>query len=278
MNEDIIIGAITTNYSVEDVKPWVISSKFKNVTRVLLICKRRSETENQFRDSCQKYRDLYDKSLLIVTYDFLNVIESTGNVNRTNSDQLIHNVRFALISDWLTTKAAENVRQVIITDVKDVFFTRNPFLEDSFRTRSSEIVAVSEKILYKEDSWNHRHILDFTSGGLLRTTFLQDCEVVCVGVLGGRKETVADVCESIYTLAKNKDLVADQTAFNYMVRKGFIPVDVLDPVQSNFAIHLHVIANGSAPVELTDSEILEKAIIHQYDRMPKLKAKLLNEI
>jgi hypothetical protein len=251
---NLLIGAISGNYTVGDIKTWVISSKFEGVERLLLLYNRTSsELENYLKEQ--------GITVVIPAFDFwgqsldrFNV--DTGTVDISTSYNLVHNIRFFHIWSFLCENKYE---KVLITDVKDVCFNRNPF--DNL---SEEVLtATSEEVLYKEEAWNQNHL--HTNIGIIGLEVLLDKPVYNVGVFGGSYELVKDMCADIYLLSCGKHKVADQTSFNYLIHTKYKNKTNYTSLKDNFAVHLHVINAGLVPFDL--HAINNYSIIHQYDRL-----------
>jgi hypothetical protein len=254
MANNLLIGAISGNYKVQDIQRWVETSEWVDVHRVLLVY-------NQ-QDNPELLDYLREKKIGIVTPDFdffgqpLNsVFTNTGTVTPETSYSLVHNLRFFHIAQYL--QQTEYLK-VFTTDVKDVYFNASPF----HKTPDTGLVATGEVIKYSEDEWNTRHAI--TNLGLFGYSILEE-EVYNVGVFGGGREDVMNLCRDIYLLSCGKPLVADQTSFNYLIRNGYRKKTTLTSIQDYFAVHLHVVSTGQIKLDL--SKINDYIIVHQYDRL-----------
>lgn len=258
MSKNLLIGAISGNYCVNDIRNWVVSAK-----KVL--------TDN---DQIYILAYNYESNDPVIEYLINNNIEvlmpnidmwghsiekfetNTGLINSHNSYKLIHNVRFLHIW-WLLSSVEHN--QVLITDVKDVIINKRPFKDEDIEDC---IVASSEVIKYGEHQWNKEHILQ--TFGLAGVNLLEQ-EVNNVGVLFGKGSVIKELCLDIYLNAINKTKVADQTAFNYLIRNSYKDKTVFTSLEDKWAVHLHVINEGLVPFDL--NQLIDYTIIHQYDRL-----------
>lgn len=251
---NLLIGAISGNYTVENIKRWVETSEWEDVDRVLLVY------NQQDNPKLLTYLQENKIGVIIPNFDFFGqplttVNTNTGNTTPETSYTLVHNLRFFHISQYLEQV---DYTKVFTTDVKDVYFNKSPFV----KTPESGIVATGEVIRYSEDEWNTRHAI--TNLGLFGYNLLEE-EVYNVGVFGGGKEDVKSLCRDIYLLSCGKPLVADQTSFNYLIRNSYKDKTTLTSIGDYFAIHLHVVANGKVKFDLDN--INKYIIVHQYDRL-----------
>lgn len=253
MNSNLLIGAISGNYSIEDIKNWVKTSNFEDTDRALLVY---NHEENQ-----ELVEYLNSNNILVYTpeSDFFNreykhFNTHTGEVTLENSYTLVHNIRFLHLAILLENT---EYKKIFTTDVKDVIFTRSPF--DSLPDQG--LIATSEVIKYKDHAWNTEHL--YTNLGVFGN-LLFDEEVLNVGVWGGAQEDVKNLCRDIYLLSCGKFKVADQTSFNYLIRTLYREKTKVTSLADNFTVHLHVVKEGKVPFNLDD--LNKYSVIHQYDR------------
>ena len=249
---NLLIGAISGNYGIEDIQNWIDTSAFDNVHRALVVYNSTFDIE--------QYLSSKGIELIIPTTDFWRqkvdrFDTNTGAMNLVNSYSLVHNVRFLHIWQYLLTKEFENV---IITDVRDVYFNANPF-----SNLTNKLLATSEVITYNSEDWNRQHL--YENLGEIGLELLLDKPVYNVGLFGGPSKLVKDLCADIYLLSVGKPKVADQTSFNYLVQTKYKDATEFTSLEDKFAVHLHVINAGLVPFDLT--LVKEYKIVHQYDRI-----------
>jgi hypothetical protein len=255
--KNLLIGAISGNYSVDDISGWIETSQFDNTERVLLLY-------NNINDELVDYLNKNKVIIFNPNFDFwsnekASFETNTGNNTLESSYNLIHNLRFFHI--WYFLQDNENHwDKIIITDVKDVYFNSNPFsdLEDN------KITATSEIIKYSEEEWNKQHII--ANLGVIGYKLLLNKPVYNVGVFGGDAQLVQDICADIYLLSVGKVKVADQTSFNYLIQTKYKNITNFT---ENVAVHLHVVNAGLVDISL--DKIPSYKIVHQYDRIPGFK-------
>lgn len=254
MKENLLIGAISGNYGVEDIETWVNTSEF-GFSRTLIVFNAKDN------NSLIPYLDSKNINYILPNHDFWGNSKDffehhTGKMNLENSFDLIHNMRFMYIHRYL--KECPEYKKVLVTDVKDVKFNSNPF--DKLPT--DKLVATGEVIKYKEDDWNMEHLI--YNIGIFGFDFKEE-EVLNVGVFGGSAELVRDISRDIFLLSAGKPKVADQTSFNYLARTSYKDKFIFTSIEDKLAVHLQVIVNGS--VEFDYNTIPDYPIVHQYDRI-----------
>ena len=255
MKDNLLIGAISGNYSVDKIKNWVETSDFGQKRAIILF---------NSQDNLQLPQYLLDNNIEIIypTFDFWGNEKDwfehhTGKANLQSTYDLIHNARFMYINRYLAENP--NIEKVLVTDVSDVKFQRNPFKE----IPDDKLIATGEVIKYGEEMWNFDHLR--YNIGLTAYEFKEE-EVLNVGVFGGPARLVEAISRDIYLLSVGKVKVADQTSFNYLVRTHYKDKTKLTSLKHNYAVHLQVIVDGKVP-NFDYDRIKHYAIVHQYDRI-----------
>lgn len=254
--KNLLIGAISGNYQAKNLENWVKTSNWKDCERVLLYY---NTSNNDISDYLKENNigviqpdfDFWGQKK--TTYNF-----DTGKCDLSTSYDLIHNIRFYHIWNYLENSS---YNKILITDVKDVYFNRNPFDQIS----NEGITASSEEITYESEDWNKTHL--HYNLGLIGMSKLLNKNVYNVGVFGGSHELIKQMCADIYLMSIGKHKVADQTSFNYLIQTKYQKSTTFTGLKDNFAVHLHVINAGL--VEFNLSSMSDYSIIHQYDRLKK---------
>jgi hypothetical protein len=254
--KNLLIGAISGNYQAKDLENWVKTSNWEDCERVLLYY-------NPSNNDILPYLKQNNIGVIQPDFDFWGQEKfeynfDTGKCDLSTSYDLIHNIRFYHIWNYLENSSYS---KVLITDVKDVYFNRNPFDQIS----AEGITASSEEISYESEDWNRTHL--HYNLGLIGMTKLINKNVYNVGVFGGSHELVKQMCADIYLMSIGKHKVADQTSFNYLIQTKYQESTTFTRLKDNFAVHLHVINAGF--VEFNLSNMPNYSIIHQYDRLKK---------
>lgn len=257
MTKNLLIGAISGNYIINDVKNWIETSNFDNTERVLLL----------YNDNLELEKYLKENNISIVkpNFDFWgqekkNFTTDTGKMDLVNSYDLIHNIRFFHIWKYLQDNT---YNKILITDVRDVYFNENPF----FSLDELKLTVTSEVITYKNEVWNQQHL--YENLGLIGIETLLECQVYNVGVFGGSYDLVKEICADIYLMSVGKSKVGDQTSFNYLIQTKYKNLTNFTSLEDKLAVHLHVINAGLVQFDLNN--IKNYKIIHQYDRIPGFK-------
>lgn len=252
--KNLLIGAISGNYNVSDVRKWVETTNGFDIDRTLLLY-------NSNNNELIEYLLSQNINVIPVTHNFYgNEIDKfevdTGRMTLESSYDIVHNIRFFHIWQYLNDNEYD---KVLITDVRDVYFNRNPF----DHIPHNMLIASSEMIKYKNEDWNKRHLVTNLGGIGIET--LLDKEVYNVGVFGGAAHYVKNISKDIYLMSVGKPLVADQTSFNYLIQTSYKDDTMFTDLNDRFGIHLHVIANGFVDFDL--NKIDDYTIVHQYDRL-----------
>lgn len=251
---NLLIGAISGNYGITDVDRWVESSNRFNCERILLLY-------NNTNSELSEYLLSKNIDVVVPEFDMYGQYTTKFETNTANNDlessyNLVHNVRFFHI--WQILNDTE-YDKVLITDVRDVYFNRDPFEY----VPHNLIIASSEVVKYENEDWNKRHL--FVNLGGIGTDVLIDKEVYNVGVFGGCGHYVRNICRDIYLMSIGKKLVADQTSFNYLIQTTYKDDVMFTDLTNNFAVHLDVIAKGFVPFDMNTLD--RYFIVHQYDRL-----------
>tara|TARA_B110000285_G_scaffold34084_1_gene36089 strand:+ start:1080 stop:1859 length:780 start_codon:yes stop_codon:yes gene_type:complete len=258
MENNLLIGAVSGNYTPPDLKNWVETSKWDGCERVLLLY-------NPSQNGLEEYLKENDIKVIIPNLDFWGNEKSEFNFNTgicdfVTSYDLIHNIRFFHIWDYLKHNKYD---KILITDVKDVYFNTSPFID----LNPNFITATSEEVIYQDEEWNKNHV--HYNLGLIGLDVLLDKPVYNVGVFGGGYDLVREMCSDIYLMSVGKYKVADQTSYNYLIHTKYKNQTKYTNLKDNLAVHLHVINAGLVKFNLSD--IPKYKIIHQYDRIEGFK-------
>jgi hypothetical protein len=253
--QNLLIGAISSNYSPSDIDRWVITSKWEDCERVLLVYNVTSQD-----NPLLSYLKEHNVTVLQPNFDFWGSNISTFNhdtgvCNLETSYDLIHNIRFFHIWSYLQNASYD---KVLVTDVRDVYFNRSPFTH----IPNDKLIATSEELSYKEHDWNENHL--HYNLGVIGLSTLSDEFIYNVGVFGGASKLVQQLAADIYLLSVGKHKVADQTSFNYLIQTRYKDVTQFSRIQDKFTVHLHLVQEGV--VKFDPRTAKEYAIIHQHDR------------
>ena len=257
MNKNLLIGAISGNYSIKNLKNWVKTSQFTGVDRVLFYY---NPEGTEITEYC------YDNKIELITPGFdlyggevQNFITNSGHLTIENSPLLVHHVRF--LHWWYYLKDLDPTDLVLLTDVNDIIFSKNPF--EWLRERNhTGIVASSEEVTHEQETWNFQNY--WTTFGII-TEFNKKTKIYNAGSIAGTAQEVSNLCRDIYLLSINKPRNADQAAYNYLIQNSYKDKTLFTGLEDNWGVHLHVI--NEKQVEFDLHKIKDYIIIHQYDRL-----------
>jgi hypothetical protein len=275
MLKDILIGGIDL-YNWDKVKTWIKSARQSGFSGDIVLLGYR--IANDILENSKNYGvDVYQ-----INYDsFGNEIVHEGSGIPTQCHQL----RFFHTWQFLVDNH-EKYNNVIITDVRDVIFQKNPseYLNEKLSTECPIMIS-SEGILFKDEPWNLQNLV--RGFGPIIADKLTPRTAHNVGVLAGKSLAMKNLCLSLYSNTVGRYIPSDQSSFNVLLYEGLLSsyVDtnhndswacqcgvVLDPEKSHYTPFLleprPVIKNGL--VYNNKGELFH--IVHQWDRVPELKS------
>jgi hypothetical protein len=258
MNErhNILIGAISGNYSVKNLENWVRTSDFQDVKRILFYYNPKGDEINTY---CSNNNiELITPNFDMYGADVINFITNSGHLTIANSPLLVHHIRF--LHWWYYLKELNPNDFVLLTDVNDIVFNRNPF-EWLHTQNHTGIVASSEEVTHERETWNLQNY--WTTFGII-TEFNKHSKIYNAGSIAGTAGEVSNLCRDIYLLSINKPRNADQAAYNYLIQNSYKDKTLFTDMSDNWGVHLHVIKEGLVDFDLNN--LADYTIIHQYDR------------
>lgn len=261
MKRKLLIGAISGNYTVTNLKNWVDTSNYPDIERILFYY---NPTNSDIIEYCKQ------NNIQIITpnFGFYNqtvneFLANSGMLTIENSPLLIHHVRF--FHWWYFLRELNDDDLVILTDVNDIIFNDNPFTKlESFNHIG--IVASSEEVTHEQEQWNLRNF--WTTFGIVTDEF-KNKKIYNAGTISGTAKIISNLCRDIYLLSINKPRNADQAAYNYLIHTSYKSYTKFTDLSDNWGVHLHVINEGIVSFNL--DHIKNYTIVHQYDRLPNFK-------
>jgi hypothetical protein len=206
----------------------------------------------------------------------------------------IHVARFWSIYNYLKD-FGYNYDIVVTTDVKDVYFQRDPckWVKDNMGNKS--LVAGSESIRYKDEPWGNENLLQ-TYGQEVYDIFKHNV-IYNVGTFGGESDYVRDMCFNIFTNATNRPIpIVDQAVYNVLINtKPYLDSVLFTDQEDGWAVQLGTTGDPSKmdyfrqflvesePIFNYETELITTTkgvphcIVHQYDRVPKWKSLVMNK-
>jgi hypothetical protein len=262
--KNLIIGGCT-NYGINQLKPWVLSIKETMPDADKVMCVGNASTTTR--------EWLVENGFKLVDMPTMNVP--------------IHVLRFLSIYDYLK-QHWKDYDYVVTTDVKDVYFQKNPFDWLSvLDNTSTKLIAGSEGMLYKDEPWGNDNLMQ-AYGPYVHEQFKNN-EIYNVGTIGGVSEYVKDMVFNILFNAINRPIpICDQAVYNVLIQtQPFKGVTYFAKQLDGWACQAGTTVDPSK-IESFRPHLLEPepkfedgivktslgrpfAIVHQYDRVPQWK-------
>jgi hypothetical protein len=268
MSKNAIIGAIDL-YGWDKVKHWANSIKQSGFTGdVHLIVFR---VDQEVLDKAKEYGF---QVWQVGSDNFGMAIQH----NVMGRDTVSHQLRFWAI--WSLLQLTEQYRRIIITDVRDVIFQRNPdeYLEKYDRGYG---ISPSEGILFKDEPWNTDNVAQ--AFGPAIASSLQHKTVCNVGTIAGTHDFMKELALIIYLMGVGHQIPNDQAAFNVLTHGLLKSRLQVTPMSSGWACQCAMMFEPSRqnlkPFLIEDIPVIkdgkfytstgeEFVIVHQYDRIP----------
>lgn len=179
--------------------------------------------------------------------------------------------RFAAYDRWLADRPW--VRQVLLTDVRDVVFQGDPFARTSDQL---EVFTESEGSPLGAHAFNRKHLRALVGDALAGSMDARAC--ICVGTVLGPADAISRFCRMLLLLAAiprsevGGAFGADQAACNLAIHLGLVEASI----RPNYG-RVATVGDGPSDLLAIDEEgrILNpdgtiSPIVHQYDRHPHL--------
>jgi len=195
--------------------------------------------------------------------------------------------------------------KIILTDIRDVIFQKNPFYNKYLNNNLYELVLSSENILLKDEPWSKNNVIN--TFGIDEYEKIKNLDALCAGVIAGKATTVKNLCLEIYKKClESKTIVyhfsgwdsnkhwsqwssdpPDQAAFNILIReKKWSEISKIVSIDEDWNINLGVSNINNIKLLLNEVGSFENGvvknknreeffIVHQYDRIPELNNEIL---
>ena len=298
MARDLIIGG-AAGYDWDKLKYWVNSIKKSGFRGDIMVV-----ATNITAETIAK---LSEEKVLVTAYGQR---DDNGNFTQ-HSNGAPHVERFFYMWNILN-EMKENYAHVITTDTRDVVFQSNPSTWlNTWMTVGKTLVCSSEGLLYKDEPWGNQNLHD-AFGPYFHNVFKENM-IYNVGTIAGQFEYVKDLLLMIFQMSINRPIpIVDQAVFNFLVSQQPYSNKILKTTNRDaWAIQLgttvEAIKAGGGDIgqaALKDASVLEKyksdykdtqpfidgdgtvytkeggtpfCIVHQYDRVPSLKNKILEK-
>ena len=253
--KDLIIGAISNYNDFSVIKCWFESIKQSGFTGD--VCVLATNLNESIIENIKKYTD-------IIFY--------------CEPDTNLYASRFNYANKFLQ-KHSDTYRYVCLSDVRDLVFQRNisEIMPDLLKDK--KIIAATENLIFKNESWNYSDIYNFF--GFEKQQELANEEAYCAGLIAGESNYIKDLSLSIYELVKSSQHGGDQAAFNVLLHsEPWSSLTVVPKLEEAWCLN----ANISNAIPSVFQYLIEPSgvfnnsfvtnsngnifyIVHQYDRI-----------
>lgn len=274
MKKDLLLGGVDL-YNWDKIHVWVTSARNAGFTGDIALLAYR--IGHDVLEMCAKHNVI----IYQIDHDFTgNSIKHEDNGRSTQSHQL----RFFHAWQLLQSEVSE-YEHVIVTDVRDVLFQRNP--SEYIHTHVSDtnpIIISSEGILYGNEPWNFQNLV--YGYGPIVAEALRDKPAFNVGVLAGKTIAMKNLFLSIYNGTIGRYIPSDQSAFNVILHEGLLTNRIETNHNDNWACQCGVVLDPEKshyiPSLLEKQPVIKDGlvynhagelfyVVHQWDRVPELK-------
>jgi hypothetical protein len=292
MTKDILMGAVDM-LEWWQVKPWVMSAKETGFDGdIWLIVYRASD---EFIQQAQAAGvNLYQVQHTPYLTPIQHVIQ--------NSPTQSHNLRFyhgwELLTrlhvdneDWFRSDIQPETRipYVIMTDVRDVIFQRNPTEWINSFGFDNSIIAPSEGIDFENEPWNKDNMIR-GYGQAFYDLEAKEYTAYNVGTIAGDIYQMQELFHVLYSMTEGRYYPSDQSTFNVLAHGSafkmvMTPMDegwaaqcgtTLDPTKSFLWPHCIEPRPSVVGGKVYNSKGELYTLVHQWDRVPELKT-IINE-
>jgi len=175
----------------------------------------------------------------------------------------------------------DKINNIIITDVRDVVFQHDPF-----KYINDALITGAEPQRIKDSLWTTKNMLRTTNDkNVLK---LLDKQVLCAGVVGGKKNVVVEYLKVMITEISNKFrkitmVQGDQGLHNYVLWAGKlnVPIQVSEngkgPIATIGLCNERDISSLNILSENNPGNYSKPAIIHQYDRIMHFNDRIIKK-
>lgn len=281
--KDLVIGAIS-NYNFDQIKPWANSLERSGFNGYkMLVC---------YNVDAETSKELHDRGFILGGLK----VDETGAFSADFNLSIVVNrfLHYWTFLNQLSPATKSDIRYVIATDVKDVVFQRNPsdYL-DKFTSPGPEVIAGSESIRYRDEGWGLNNINQAFGPAIAQS--MLDKTIYNCGTFAAKFETALGLFLSIYLLSNGAPHHVpggggpDQAALNILLNThAYNRMTYFAPSEDGWSAQLGTTMDPnkiglyqaklteSAPIiykdEVCTTHITPHVLVHQYDRVPSLKA------
>lgn len=200
-------------------------------------------------------------------------------IQRQDSERnfLINDYRYSLYYKFLLEEG-NRFNNILLTDVRDVFFQTNPFSENW----SKDSITVTKEALLINQEWNFNAPWIVAKFGHDVLSAIQDQPILCSGTIFGPTECMIDFLKEMTHVLFDNGYVplSDQSSLNYLVHTGVIkPVAYSDnengPIMT-LSLESQIQISQDNQVLLKNGNVA--SVLHQYDRHAHLNQLVRSKI
>lgn len=289
--KNLVIGG-ASNYDWNDLKYWVKSIKKTGFDGDIALV-----ITNVSNDTIKR---LTDENVKLFIYG-----TKTETGFQSTGGGAPHVERFFYLWSYMTTLS--DYDNVVVTDTRDVIFQKNP--NEWFETHAESLFCASEGLIYRDEPWGDQNY--YEAFGPFFHEKMRNNLIYNVGTISGKFSSVKDLLVMIFQLSINRPAkVVDQAVFNFLMHLEpyknsvkFCTNKDLYAIQLGTSEYAVKAGSGdigmkvlSSPTELLKYQLMYKDeqpvidedgyvknqsgelffIVHQYDRVPELKTKVIN--
>ncbi len=226
-------------------------------------------------------------------------IDAKGDLVAEHVNIPVHVLRFYYLFTLLEgLPENQKPEYVITTDVRDVVFQKDPFVAlRAFAATHPNFgfIASSESMRYRDEPWGNRNLMETFTPPVYEK--YKDCEMYNVGVLGGTRQAIQELGQTIFEMAHGRRIqIVDQSVFNFLINQDVFNSRILKlPSEAGWAAQLGTTADPAKmaahkPFLMEPSPILKQVgaehkvftsdgskeypIVHQYERIPEWRTLL----
>ena len=261
IKKNLIIGAIT-NYKWKDIAIYFKSFEkvgFENCDCVMFVRNMPKKTINKI------------KSFKVIIYKISNKFK---NIN-------IINCRWKIYKDFLKNNS-NKYNLVFTADIRDVFFQKDIF--KSYRIENSFLgVAIEDSTLSEEI--NKKWLIDAYGEELYKT--IKNEKIICVGTIWGTSnkfyEFSSIMWENLSSEWSLNNNIIEQAVANYLIYHEKMFNDCLLKSENKDGQVMTIGLTYRENINLNSENYILNgkkeiaSVIHQYDRKPDIKAKIINK-
>lgn len=277
---DLLIGAADL-YDWSKIRVWAQSARDSGFTGEIALLTYRINAdvlENAKKLNVDVYKIEHDPFGVVIDHNI------RGRDTQSHQMRFFHAWQLLVTDDYW-----KKFRYVISTDVRDVYFQRNPSEwlrrhEDELSVYTGKsLVASSEGIRYKNESWGADNMLN--GFGPLVYDVAKEWTIHNVGVVAGLSEQVMGLFLTLYNMTHQRYIPSDQSAYNILVNQtmqtNFLTTTHADDwacqcgtMMDHTKQHLQKVADDPLPglngYEVCNINNTPFTIVHQYDRNPSI--------